>query len=202
MVPVMPDPDPPSWHAHKRAAGPASAWIVRFSHLVRPGGAVLDVAAGEGRHARHFLGRGHDVTMVDRDVAGLQSLVGVAGAHILAHDLEDGSPWPFVGRCFDAVVVTNYLHRPLFEPLLAAIAPAGVLLYETFAAGNERLGRPRNPDHLLKPGELLTTVAGRLHVVAYEHGRVADGRSFVIQRICAVGPAAVPEDLWLDKPVG
>lgn len=183
--------------ARRRAFGPPSPWILRFTGLVRPGGSVFDVAAGAGRHARHFLECGHPVTMVDRDTTGLQSLAGTAAAEVVAYDLENGSPWPFEGRRFEAVVVTNYLYRPLFAHLLAAVAPAGVLLYETFAVGNERFGRPRNPDHLLKPGELLDKVRGRLQVVAYEHGLVDDPCGAVVQRICAVGPEAAAADMRL-----
>lgn len=165
-----------------------SPWVARFAPLVRPGGAVLDVACGGGRHCRAFLARGHAVTGIDRDLGGTHA----PGAQLIATDLEDGSPWPLPGRRFDAVVVTNYLWRPLFPTLLDAVAEGGVLIYETFAAGNEAFGRPRNPDFLLQPGELLA-MAGGLSVVAYEHG-VVDNRA-VVQRICAVrgtGPFPVP----------
>jgi SAM-dependent methyltransferase len=168
-----------------------SAWIARFAPLVRPGGTVLDLACGGGRHCRHFLDRGHPVTGIDRDVS--QSTF-ATGAELIAADLEDGSHWPLPGRRFAAVVVANYLWRPLFPALLAALEPDGVLIYETFAQGNERFGRPRNPAHLLQRGELLRLTAG-LTVVAYEDGIVAD--SAVVQRICAItgeGPAPLPQD--------
>jgi len=156
--------------------------VARFAPLVRPQGSVLDVACGGGRHCRHFLARGHAVTGIDRDLAATNA----PGAELIAVDLEDGSPWPLPGRRFDAVVVTNYLWRPLFPTLRAALAEGGVLIYETFAAGNEAFGRPRNPDFLLQRGELLTLAHG-LTVVAYEDGLIA-GRA-VVQRICAVlGP--------------
>lgn len=158
-----------------------SPWVTRFAPLIAPGGAVLDVAAGSGRHTRFMVERGHPVTAVDRDTAALAHEPGVT---IVQADLEDGSPWPLAGRTFAGIVVTNYLHRPLFPRLLESLLPGGVLLYETFARGNEQFGRPRNPDFLLKPGELLEAFAA-LTVVAYEHGRVESPRPKVVQRICA-----------------
>jgi SAM-dependent methyltransferase len=163
-----------------------SAWVVRHAPLVPAGAAVLDVAAGAGRHARLFLERGHPIVALDRDVS---RLVAHPSLRIVEADLEDGSPWPLPGERFGGVVVTNYLHRPLLPALLDAVAPAGVLLYETFAVGNERFGHPRNPDFLLRPGELRDVVGGRLRVVAYEEGEVADPRPAVVQRIAAVNPA-------------
>ncbi len=167
-----------------------SPWIARFAALVPAGGTVLDLACGGGRHSRLFLERGHPVTAMDRDVAQARL---AEGAELIAADLEDGSPWPLAGRSFDAVVVTNYLWRPLFPAILAALKPGGALLYETFAAGNEAFGRPANPDHLLKRGELLE-LAGGLTVIAYEDG-IRD-RAKVVQRIAAIngpGPADLPE---------
>jgi SAM-dependent methyltransferase len=157
----------------------ASPWVARFAPLVPPGGGVLDVACGGGRHCRLFLERGHPVTGIDRDAAHTDA----PGAELIAADLEDGSPWPLAGRRFDAVVVTNYLWRPLFPALLAALNDGGVLICETFALGNEVFGRPRNPDHLLARGELLRLADG-LTVVAFEDG-ILDGRA-VVQRLCAV----------------
>ena len=171
-----------------------SPWVLRFAPLVPPGGAVLDLAAGGGRHARLFLDRGCRVLALDRDVSGLAGLAGRPGLETVAADLEDGSLWPLAGRRFDAVVVTNYLHRPLLPLLVAAVAPGGLLLYETFGRGNERFGRPANPDFLLEPGELLAAVAGALRVVAYECGRIEEPRSAIVQRICAMraAPDVVP----------
>jgi SAM-dependent methyltransferase len=164
-------------------AGAASAWIRRFAPLVPAGAPVLDVAAGGGRHARLFLARGHRVTALERDVGGLADLAD--RAEIVAADLEDGSPWPLAGRRFGAVVVANYLWRPLLPELVEAVGDHGVLLYETFAQGHEAYGPPRNPDFLLRPGELLEAVAGRLQVVAYEHGFTAAPRAAVRHRLCA-----------------
>lgn len=163
-----------------------SPWVERFAPRVRPGGRVLDVAAGAGRHARLFLARGHAVTAVDRDVARLPSHPQL---RTVAADLENGAPWPLPGERFDAVVVTNYLWRPLLPLLVDAVAPDGLLLYETFAVGNARFGKPSNPDFLLRPGELLEAVRGRLVVAAYEHGEVSAPRPAMVQRIAAVAEA-------------
>ncbi len=146
--------------------------MLRFVGRVPEGGPVLDLACGMGRHARLFLARGHPVTAIDRDLTGIADLAGAPGGtpglEILEADLENGTPFPLAGRRFAGVVVTNYLYRPLFPALVAAVAPGGVLIYETFARGNEDFGRPRNPEHLTKPGELLEAVRGHLRVVAYE----------------------------------
>jgi SAM-dependent methyltransferase len=163
-----------------------AAWIARFAPVVRPGGAVLDLACGGGRHTRFFLARGHPVTAVDADVSGLDDLRQHPQLEIVRCDLEDGSPWPLSGRRFDAVVVTNYLWRPLFPTILASIEEGGVLLYETFARGNEAYGRPHNPEFLLEPGELIEVARGRLLIVAYEHGYLERPRPAVKQRLCAV----------------
>jgi SAM-dependent methyltransferase len=154
--------------------------------LVPAGGTVLDVAAGAGRHTRWFLERGHPVVAVDRDLGELRRLLGTEpGLEAIEADLEDGSSFPLAGRRFAGVVVTNYLHRPHLPDLVAAVAPGGALLYETFMTGQERLGRPRNPDFLLEPGELRAVVADHLEVVAFEEGTF-DGA--VKQRIAAMHP--------------
>jgi SAM-dependent methyltransferase len=146
---------------------------------------VLDLAAGDGRHARLALSRGYTVTAVDRDVSGMSDLRALEQAEVIAADLEN-SPWPLGERKFGAVIVTNYLHRPLLPRLVAAVGEGGVLIYETFARGNEALGKPSNPDFLLQPGELLAAAKGQLTVVAYEHGQVDAPRPAVVQRIAAV----------------
>lgn len=158
-----------------------SDWIRRWSHLVPAGGTVLDVACGAGRHLRWFAGRGHPVTGVDRDPAAVDSAR--AWGEAVAADIE-GGPWPLAGRRFDAVVVTNYLWRPLWPALLDSVAPGGVLLYETFAAGNETVGRPARPEFLLQTGELLRVCDG-LRIVAYEDGFTEPPARFV-QRVAAV----------------
>jgi SAM-dependent methyltransferase len=168
----------------------ASRWVRRFAALVprrsNHESAVLDIAAGSGRHARLFLEMGHAVMAIDRDMGGLLDLRDHRACEIIAHDLEEGTPWPFATRRFAGIIVTNYLWRPLLAVLPDLLAPGGVLIYETFAQGNERFGRPSNPAFLLRPGELLEVVRGRLEVVAYEHGEVTEPRPAIIQRICAV----------------
>src|SRR6185369_11971594 len=162
-----------------------STWIERFVALVPPGSAVLDVAAGGGRHSRFFVQRGHPVVAVDRDIAALRG----PGIEPVIADLEGGNPWPLGARRFGGVIVTNYLHRPILDAIVGAVAPGGVLLYETFAVGNERFGKPSNPDFLLRPGELLEAVRDRLRVVAYEDVEVSAPRPAMVQRIAAVSAA-------------
>jgi SAM-dependent methyltransferase len=159
-----------------------SAWIERFAALVPPGSTVLDVAAGGGRHSRFFVQRGHPVVAIDRDTSALHA----QGIETVMADLEAGHPWPLGARRFGGVIVTNYLHRPILDAIVAAVAPHGVLLYETFAVGNERFGKPSNPDFLLRPGELLEVVRDRLRVVAYEDLEVSTPRPAMVQRIAAV----------------
>jgi len=167
-----------------------SRWIVRFAHLVPVNARVLDLACGHGRHARFFAGRGCRVLAVDRDAAAVSSLADATGVETAVLDLEAGT-WPLARERFDAIVVANYLHRPLLPHLLAALTDKGVLLYETFARGNEAYGRPSNRAFLLEPGELLRTVEGRLAVVAFEEGLVSrEGGLCVVQRIAAVGNRA------------
>ena len=162
-----------------------SAWVREHGALLQPGSKVLDVAAGRGRHTRYFKSLGHQVTAIDRDISGFKDLAG-ARVEIVAADLEDGSPWPLGGRQFDGVVVANYLHRPLFPRLASALAPGGVLIYETFGIGNERYGKPSNPDFLLRPGELLDFAAAHgLQVLAYECGEVTEPKPAIIQRMAA-----------------
>ena len=158
-----------------------SPWIERWAHLIAPGGRVLDVAAGSGRHTHWLAARGHRVTAVDRDAAAMASLSGIA--EVVVADLE-AAAWPFTDRRFDGVVVTNYLWRPLLPLLSGSLAEGGVLLYETFAVGNETVGRPSRPDFLLAPGELLGATAS-LRTVSYEDGFLANPDRFV-QRLAAV----------------
>jgi SAM-dependent methyltransferase len=167
------------------AGAEPSEWVARFADLVPPGGRALDVACGGGRHARFFLERGHAVTVVDRDTSGVADLRNDPNVEILEFDLEDGA-WPLPGRSFQAVVVTNYLWRPILPDIVAAVAPGGALLYETFARGQERFGKPHNPDFLLKPGELLDAVRGVLRVAAYEDRIVEEPGRKAVQRIAAI----------------
>jgi SAM-dependent methyltransferase len=164
--------------------GAPSPWVVRWVAEIPAGGEVLDLACGAGRHAMFLAGRGYAVTAVDRDAALLAVLERTPGVATVVADLE-GAPWPLPGRRFAGIVVTNYLHRPLFPVLLDAIAAGGVLIYETFAAGNERYGRPSNPDFLLRPGELLEVAHGRMRVLGYEDVFLPAPQPAMVQRICA-----------------
>ena len=158
-----------------------SEWVARWAALVTRG-PVLDVACGGGRHAKLFLAKGFDVVAVDREART------IPGARFVQADLEAGNPWPLPGARFGGIVVTNYLYRPLFPVLRGALQRGGVLLYETFMLGNERHGRPSNPEFLLRPGELLDAFRG-LHVIAFEQGATIRPKPAVIQRLCAVKAA-------------
>ena len=172
-------------------SGAPSPWVRRFAGLVKPGGAVLDVACGSGRHLRWLVTQGFAVTGVDRDAAALDAIAAQCpAAELVTADIEAG-PWPLPGRRFDAVVVTNYLWRALLPQLRAALAPGGVLIYETFATGQQTVGKPSRPEFLLQPGELLQAFAG-LRVVAYEDGFEAETPRYV-QRIVAVHAQAGPD---------
>ena len=164
---------------------PASPWVRRFAALV-PAGEVLDLACGHGRHAKLFAAAGHAVLAVDRDGAALATL-NLPGIATQQADLEGGNPWPFDAGRFAGIVVTNYLHRPLFPHIVDSLAPGGVLLIETFAQGNGQFGKPSNPDFLLAPGELLA-VAQNLRVLAFEDGYVDSPRPALVQRLCAIKP--------------
>jgi SAM-dependent methyltransferase len=186
---------PASDTLHADTAAP-SAWVQRWSHLVAPGGCVLDVACGQGRHARWFHARNHPVALVDRAQAAIESIaIPATACEAVVADIENG-PWPFAGRQFAAVVVTNYLWRPLMPTLLASLAPGGVLIYETFTQGNETVGKPSRPDFLLKTGELLD-ICRDLRVVAFEDGfqEGSQGQaSRFVQRIAAVRQAETPAE--------
>lgn len=179
-------------------SGTASRWVRRFAPLIAPGGRVLDLACGSGRHAIFLAGQGFQVEAVDRDTEAIAALAAreprVAGR---TADLEAG-PWPYYGRAFDGIVVTNYLFRPLMPQILNALDVNGVLIYETFMVGNERFGKPSNPAFLLRQGELLDVLRPKLNVVAFEQGEVETPRPAAVQRICAVRglprrlPAAPP----------
>lgn len=175
----------PSFDRPAKPESGVSTWVRRFAPLVAPGGTVLDVAAGHGRHTRFFLARGCQVTAADIDTSSLADLADHAACSVMETDLEAGS-WPFTSRQFDAIVITNYLHRPHFPLLIDSLATGGVLLYASFGAGNERFGRPRNPDFLLQPGELLRAFAPHLQIVAYESGVEREPRPAIRQRLCAV----------------
>jgi SAM-dependent methyltransferase len=166
-----------------------SSWVVRWARLIPPGASVLDIACGSGRHLRWLAARGLRVTGVDRDRDALARSAGVA--ELIEADLESG-PWPLEGRRFDAVVVTNYLWRPLLPAIVGSVDDAGVLLYETFAAGHQAIGRPTNPEFLLRRGELLAAAA-TLRIVAFEDGFV-DAPPRQVQRLAAVREPALAGD--------
>lgn len=171
--PLAPDP------------GAASSWVKRWSHLVAPRGTVLDIACGRGRHMKWFAAQGHAVTGVDSSAEAIDAAASF-GEAVLA-DIENG-PWPLMKgaqvRQFDAVIVTNYLWRPLFALMAQSVAPGGLLVYETFAQGNEKVGRPSRPDFLLRPAELLQAF-GAMQIVAFEEGSL-DNPPRVVQRIAAI----------------
>lgn len=194
---------------HLRITDP-SLWIMRFSPLIKSGGSVLDLACGGGRHARHLLKQGCRVVALDRVTDAVNDLKSDQSCEIITADLEGDEPvfsdgGPLQGRSFDAIVVVNYLHRELFDTLIDALNPGGIFIYKTFARGNEIYTRPRNPHHLLKSGELLKLVEGKLQVVAYEHGIIEKGPlPGVIQRICAVkadGPSEREDGEPTPQPV-
>jgi SAM-dependent methyltransferase len=169
-----------------RSATAPSPWVKRFLPLIKPGGLVLDLAAGSGRHVRLLRDCGFTVCAVDRDTTSLLPFAGPC-CEVRRIDLETDGPWQ-LGNDYDGIIVTNYLHRPLLPAIAHALAPGGALIYETFARGNERLGQPHNPDFLLRPGELLDAFT-TLTVVAFEQGEVSVPRPAVIQRLAAVrGP--------------
>jgi SAM-dependent methyltransferase len=172
----------------KRAHGPVepSPWVTRFAPLISTDGEVLDLACGSGRHTRYILDRNHKVTALDKDISKASDLASNPNVYLVQADLEITAPWPFPDKKFSGIIVTNYLYRPLFPILLAALAEGGILIYETFAIGNEQYGPPRNPAFLLKKGELLEYAKGHLNIVAFEQG-VVEGVDHpkVIQRVCA-----------------
>ena len=180
----------------------ASTWVRRFAASV-PAGEVLDLACGSGRHARLFASLGHPVLALDRDPEALAAAAG-PGISTLEIDLEaEGARWPFDAGRFAGIVVTNYLHRPLLADLVRSLAPGGVLIYETFALGNEAFGKPSNPAFLLRPGELLEMAAqGGLRVLAYEDGVLTQPKPARVQRLCAAGQACLQTEVKLDHLVG
>lgn len=162
-----------------------SAWVTRFALRIAKNGRVLDLACGTGRHARYLAALGLQVEAVDIDISTLRGQSLPPNILLLEADLEH-APWPYGDQQFDAIVVTNYLHRPLFAPMIASLKPGGLLIYETFAIGNEKFGKPSNPDFLLQPGELLHAVRGAMRVIAYEDDYVEIPKPAMIQRVCAM----------------
>jgi SAM-dependent methyltransferase len=165
-----------------------SSWLLRWPQAMQTGASALDLACGSGRHVHYLAELGMRVTGVDRDAAALQPLASIA--ETLVADIEAG-PWPLAGRRFDLVLVTNYLWRPLLPRIVDSVAPGGWLIYETFTQGQQSVGRPANPDFLLRPGELLQACAG-LRIVAYEDGFLDGVNPRYVQRVAAVREAAQP----------
>ena len=170
-----------------QAPGAISSWIKRWTHLVPPRGSVLDIACGQGRHMKWFTEKGHAVVGVDRSPEAINTAARF-GAAIRA-DIEN-DPWPLMKgdqiRQFDAVIVTNYLWRPLFPVIAQSVAPGGLLLYETFSQGNETVGKPSRADFLLRPAELLSAFE-TMRIIAFEEGFLENPSRFV-QRIAAIQP--------------
>jgi SAM-dependent methyltransferase len=165
--------------------GVPSSWVCQHAWLIREGGEVLDLACGSGRHARWLAANGWRVSAVDRDEHALAKLQQLPNVTTLKADLEGGD-WPYQGHQFDGVIVSRYLHRPLLLQLIQSLRTGGVLIYETFMEGNERFGRPSNPDFLLRSNELLDVFYPHLTVVAYQQGEFNEPTPMIVQRICAV----------------
>jgi SAM-dependent methyltransferase len=168
-----------------------SEWVTNFAPRIEAGALVLDLACGSGRHTAYFRSRGHPVTAIDRDLSRLDAFKNESRSNdpevkAIEADLETDAGLPKFPDKFGGIIVTNYLHRPLFPAIIEALAPNGVLIYKTFAVGNEAYGKPRNSDHLLQPNELLNLCSKCLSVVAYKHGFVDRPRESVLQRICAI----------------
>lgn len=168
-----------------------SPWLQRWTHLIAPGSRVLDVACGAGRHMQWLAAHGHTALGVDRNAEALA--IARTFGEVTQADIENG-PWPFPGQTFGAVVVTHYLWRPLLPVIVQSVAAGGVLIYETFAAGHETVGKPSRPDFLLQPGELLQATQG-LRTVAYEAGFETAPERFV-QRIASVRPGTESPERW------
>lgn len=177
----------------------AMPWVTRWLAPLARGASVLDLACGQGRHSLLAADAGHQVLAVDRSGEALAALADQSALiETLLCDLE-GAPWPFVGRQFDAIVVTNYLFRKRLSLLPALLAPGGRLIYATFGLGNERYGRPANPDFLLAPGELIR-LAQRcgLAVAGFESGYTSTPKPAVIERICALRPNSLNSPVSID----
>ena len=176
---------------HTSSYSKPSEWVRKYAKLISQGGAVLDLACGRGRHTRFLLERGIKVTALDYDISQLKDIPETENLKTIEHDLEGSSPWPFSSQTFDGIVVANYLYRPLFSKILESLAPKGVLIYQTFAVGNEKYGRPRNPDYLLSNDELLKVFGKHLHVVQYSHGFIKQPLPAIMQSICCINDKAL-----------
>jgi SAM-dependent methyltransferase len=165
-----------------------SPWVVMNSRYLIPNSRVLDLACGYGRHSKFLLEKGHRVTSVDRDGEALREVSKIESSKVLLADLEKDN-WPFSVGSFDAIVVTNYLHRSQFDRLVETLSDQGVLIFETFMIGNEQFGRPSNPEFLLYPDELTKVFGGALRVIKFEQGYEISPKEAMVQRVCAMHPA-------------
>ena len=161
-----------------------SSWIVKFAPLIKSQGLVLDLACGSGRHAKWLAQQGYQVDALDRDPIATSSMQGIDGIRIQQTDLETAEP-PSFEHSYDGIIVSRYLHRPLLTSLATILKPGGILIYETFMRGNERYGKPSNPDFLLMPDELMNTYSPLLNVISFEQGEVVEPKPAILQRICA-----------------
>jgi len=161
-----------------------SSWIVKFAPLIKSQGLVLDLACGSGRHAKWLAQQGYQVDALDRDPIATSSMQGIDGIRIQQTDLETTEP-PSFEHSYDGIIVSRYLHRPLLTSLATILKPGGILIYETFMRGNERYGKPSNPDFLLMPDELLNTYSPLLNIISFEQGEVVEPKPAMLQRICA-----------------
>lgn len=161
-----------------------SPWIVKYASLIRKNGRVLDLACGNGRHGIRLAKQGYQVDALDRDAQALANMAGMDNINVFVVDLEAGD-WPHSGQQYDGIIVSRYLYRPLLVRLAELLCPDGILIYETFMVGNERYGKPSNPDFLLLPNELLEIYSPLLSIIAFEQGEVKIPRPAVMQRICA-----------------
>ena len=172
-------------HRQSHNSMPPSEWVIRYAKYIQNHGVVLDLACGAGRHTRYMLGLSHPVVAIDIDISKLSDISDIRNLYILEYNLEE-SAWPLGDKEFAGIIVTNYLHRPLIPSILGSLADKGILIYETFAVGNETLGKPKNPDYLLKHEELLDFCIGQLRVIAYENLTIKKPKPAVVQRICAI----------------
>ena len=163
-----------------------SPWVRRFAHPGKLKGTALDLACGNGRNGRWLMKFALHVTFLDKNIVGLADLVGQEGIEIVSADLETQASFPLLNRNFDCVVVSNYLYRNILDNIGDCVSPRGVLVYETFGVGNEKFGRPRNPEYLLRPGELLRLFENRFRIIGYEHGIRSNPSNAVVQRIAGV----------------
>jgi SAM-dependent methyltransferase len=175
---------------HQCLVGSPSPWVVKHLPLIRKGGQVLDLACGSGRHAIWIAQQGYQVDAVDRDAQAVSSMVGIDNINVVILDLE-AREWLRADQRYDGIVVSRYLYRPLLPILSEILNPGGVLIYETFMVGNERYGKPSNPDFLLLFDELLTVYSPLLSINSFEQGQEWKPKPAVMQRMCATKTLSV-----------